>query len=234
MPLLLCPWFLYSILSSLGTNPLPKGHINRALTVAFGQIGSCLGQPKLSIEVGSHFLVQIWHISIMGAPPQPLLMSLDLKGMVLETKDSCKPSGSLWRKVLEPKVKRRLQRRRQRILMKRRAHLPDSRRPTSGIQRRVRTLKKLVPNGDSMGLDGLFRETADYILSLQMRVEVMQIMVKVLSDSDKWAISLVKADIIFSFFFFFSYHSFFPVEFNVISQKLVLEAQKYVFMLSKF
>ena len=141
----------------------------------------------------------------MGAPPQPLLMSLDLKGMVLETKDSCKPSGSLWRKVLEPKVKRRLQRRRQRILMKRRAHLPDSRRPTSGIQRRVRTLKKLVPNGDSMGLDGLFRETADYILSLQMRVEVMQIMVKVLSDSDKWAISLVKADIIFFLFFFLSF-----------------------------
>ena len=126
----------------------------------------------------------------MGASPNSLLMSLDLKGMVLETKDRCNPSGSLWRKVLETKAKRRRRlqrRRRQRVFMKRRAHLIDSsRRPTSGIQRRVKTLKKLVPNShSSMGLDGLFRETADYILSLQIRVKVMLIMVKVLSDSDK-------------------------------------------------
>lgn len=127
----------------------------------------------------------------MGASPQPLLRALDLKGMVVEeTNDRFNPSGSSWRKVLETKAKRsrRLQRRRRRqrfVMKRRRAQLIESsRRPTSGIQRRVKTLKKLVPNSESMGLDGLFRETADYILSLQMRVNVMQIMVKVLSDSD--------------------------------------------------
>jgi len=69
--------------------------------------------------------------------------------------------------------------------MKRRARAEGSTvRSGYGIERRVRTLKKLIPNSESMGLDGLFRETADYILSLQMRVKVMQIMVKVLTGSD--------------------------------------------------
>ncbi|KAL4288639.1 hypothetical protein AHAS_Ahas19G0306300 [Arachis hypogaea] len=54
----------------------------------------------------------------------------------------------------------------------------------NGIQSRVRTLKNLIPNSDNnMGLDGLFRETANYILSLQNRVRVMQVMVKVLTGS---------------------------------------------------
>ncbi|KAF8394694.1 hypothetical protein HHK36_020911 [Tetracentron sinense] len=62
--------------------------------------------------------------------------------------------------------------------MKRRALLEGSRRSINGIERRVRILMKLVRNGMSTGLDGLFRETADYILALEMRVKVMQIMVK--------------------------------------------------------
>ncbi|KAF2325060.1 hypothetical protein GH714_022512 [Hevea brasiliensis] len=48
----------------------------------------------------------------------------------------------------------------------------------NGIHRRVRTLKKLIPNSEAEGLEGLFRDSADYILSLQMIVKVMQIMVK--------------------------------------------------------
>ncbi|CAA2934490.1 transcription factor UPBEAT1 [Olea europaea subsp. europaea] len=75
-----------------------------------------------------------------------------------------------------------------RILMKKRAFLDRSRRPVgptgNQIQRKVRTLKKLIPNCESMGLDWLFRETADYIIALQMRVKVMQIMVNVFSGSD--------------------------------------------------
>ncbi len=71
-----------------------------------------------------------------------------------------------------------------RILMKRVARL-GSRKQANGIERRVKTLKKLIPNGDSMGLDGLFKETADYILSLQMRVRAMQVMVNVLTGSDE-------------------------------------------------
>lgn len=57
-------------------------------------------------------------------------------------------------------------------------------RPASNLQmeRRVRILKKLIPaNSGESGLDNLFRETADYILALQLRVKVMQVMVDVLS-----------------------------------------------------
>lgn len=72
--------------------------------------------------------------------------------------------------------------RRTRRSRKRRALLEASRRPENGVERKVRTLKKLVPNtNESMGLDGLFGETADYILSLQMRVKVMQVLVDVLT-----------------------------------------------------
>ena len=60
--------------------------------------------------------------------------------------------------------------------------LEGSRRPRNEVGRRVEVLKKLIPSSsDSMGLDGLFRETADYIVALEMRVKVMQIMVKALS-----------------------------------------------------
>ncbi|KAL7252232.1 hypothetical protein ACSBR1_013976 [Camellia fascicularis] len=64
-------------------------------------------------------------------------------------------------------------------MMKRR-----SRRPMNGIKKRLRTLKKLVQNRRSKGLDGLFKETADYIVCLQMKVKVMQMMVKLLSETD--------------------------------------------------
>ncbi|KAD6120211.1 hypothetical protein R6Q59_026262 [Mikania micrantha] len=59
-----------------------------------------------------------------------------------------------------------------------------SRRSTM-IEKKVRTLKKLIPNGDStVGLDGLFRETAEYISHLQMRVSLMQAVVNALSNSE--------------------------------------------------
>lgn len=52
------------------------------------------------------------------------------------------------------------------------------------VKRKVRTLKKLVPNSsNSKGLDGLFRNTADYILALQMRIQFMQVMVNGLSST---------------------------------------------------
>lgn len=71
-----------------------------------------------------------------------------------------------------------------RVRMKRQAHWGLKRKLANGvIERRVRTLKRLIPHRESIGLVGLFRETADYILALQMRVRVMQNMVKVLTDS---------------------------------------------------
>ncbi|XP_044503833.1 transcription factor UPBEAT1-like [Mangifera indica] len=140
-------------------------------------------------------------ISSMGVY-QALPNSFDLKSDIQGNEAFCKTSSeSLWNRVLEARSKRRWIVRKQRgtrnnrgqirtnkprrILMKKKAHLEGSSRPAKGIQRRVRTLKNLIPNSESTGLDGLFRETADYILALEMRVKVMQIMVKVLGGSEE-------------------------------------------------
>ncbi|KAK8636726.1 hypothetical protein V6N13_124464 [Hibiscus sabdariffa] len=103
-----------------------------------------------------------------------------------ETSDT---NGSLWSKLMEAKAKRRSKTKKQTrprttsVLMKRRAVREGSRRVINPIEKKVKTLKRLVPSNGSIGLDGLFRDTAEYILSLQMRVQVMQILVQVLTAS---------------------------------------------------
>ncbi|KAJ1424916.1 hypothetical protein SESBI_11310 [Sesbania bispinosa] len=125
----------------------------------------------------------------MGISSQP-----SLKDLLQGTEENRNSSyGYLWSKVLAAQVKKQKimkksfnnrRSRTKRVLMKRRG---GSRRGSNsnGIQRRVRTLKSLIPNSNnSMGLDGLFRDTADYILALQTRVRVMQVMVEVLTGYD--------------------------------------------------
>lgn len=70
-------------------------------------------------------------------------------------------------------------------MSRRRAGGSDIERPRNHeVKRKVRTLKKLVPNSSSTkGLDGLFRDTADYILALQTRIQFMQVMVNGLSST---------------------------------------------------
>ena len=99
----------------------------------------------------------------MGATSRSIL-ALNLKGMPLEN-----GRGSL---------------RQGRILKKRRASLGSSRRPIKAIEKRVQTLKTLVPNGESKGLYGLLNLAADYIMRLQMKVKAMQMMVKLLSQDE--------------------------------------------------
>lgn len=122
----------------------------------------------------------------------------DLKGMTLEDKGMSKPLiESLWkegqalRKGQQKKLwlkgnvgVNRFYRRPKKIIMKRRASLKGCRRPLNGMERKIKVLQELVPNGNSMCLDGLFMEVAAYIMHLEMQVKVMQIMVKVLSDSN--------------------------------------------------
>lgn len=146
----------------------------------------------------------------MGASPQSQLVAISTKAgsMLQGNEQSCSANGSsLWGKIMVAQAKRSRWQgiiRKQRIIPRRHigGHVKGKRQPTgismkkmacsgsrklhaNGIGRKVRTLKKLVPNGESMGLDGLFRETADYILSLQMKVRVMQTMVDVLTNSDE-------------------------------------------------
>ncbi|KAL4302093.1 hypothetical protein GQ457_10G026260 [Hibiscus cannabinus] len=80
-------------------------------------------------------------------------------------------------------VKRHWRCRRRSVLMKKKKKVgPEvSRRGSVPFRRKVETLKKLVPNKEAVGLDGLLREAAEYIMWLQMRVKVMQIMVEVLT-----------------------------------------------------
>ncbi|CAN8314441.1 unnamed protein product [Cochlearia groenlandica] len=66
--------------------------------------------------------------------------------------------------------------------------LEGSRRRPCGraVHRRVKTLKELVPNtkASQLGLDGLFIQTADYILALEMKVTLMRTMLQVLTHTD--------------------------------------------------
>ncbi|KAM2527926.1 hypothetical protein TB1_025126 [Malus domestica] len=115
---------------------------------------------------------------------QPLLVSLGLKGTVLENEGKSYTNGALWNITRESGgvVVRNKRSPRRRILKKKKktgTRLQSASRRNIGIKRRVKTLKGLIPNSDdSTGLDGLFRDTADYILSLQTRVRLMQIMVQ--------------------------------------------------------
>ncbi|KAF8107010.1 hypothetical protein N665_0129s0078 [Sinapis alba] len=71
------------------------------------------------------------------------------------------------------------------IMIRPKKSLEASRRPCRAIHKRVKRLKQLVPNTkSSQGLDGLFRQTADYILALEMKVKVMRTMVQVLTETD--------------------------------------------------
>ncbi|XP_077231962.1 transcription factor UPBEAT1-like [Tasmannia lanceolata] len=96
------------------------------------------------------------------------------------------PSGSLSSKALELQSMRRRQQKklrlkkdtgvigwnkRPKILMKRML-LESSRRHSSGVGKKVKSLKNLVPNGKSMELDGLFKETTDYIACLEIQIEI--------------------------------------------------------------
>uniref|UniRef100_A0A7N0VCD1 Uncharacterized protein n=1 Tax=Kalanchoe fedtschenkoi TaxID=63787 RepID=A0A7N0VCD1_KALFE len=67
-------------------------------------------------------------------------------------------------------------------LKRRRSSLPSSRAVAAG--RRVKTLKELIPSShECVGADALFTKTADYILLLQLKVQVMQTMIDLLSSN---------------------------------------------------
>ncbi|CAL0333421.1 unnamed protein product [Lupinus luteus] len=124
----------------------------------------------------------------MGVSSHPLLVSPTLKYIPKPTEEN-KSSSYEWNKVLvtqdtkQRSTKKSVKGRKQgKILRKKRTLLVEgSRRQAKEIQRRVRTLKRLIPNNQSMGLDGLYKETFDYILSLQMKVKAMQLMVQTLT-----------------------------------------------------
>ncbi|KAK6930302.1 hypothetical protein RJ641_004396 [Dillenia turbinata] len=98
-----------------------------------------------------------------------LAFAAKVKVMILKNKEMCRSSnGADKRRVKGKHIIKCASMTRRRMLMKRRG--------SRGSSNDIGILKKLVPNGESMGLNGLFQETADYIKSLQMRVKIMQFM----------------------------------------------------------
>lgn len=71
-----------------------------------------------------------------------------------------------------------------RLAWRKQPKLPRSRSDKRVCCKRIRRLRKMIPNTESVELNGLFRETADYVLWLQMKVRVMQALVHVLKGSD--------------------------------------------------
>ncbi|CAI9106128.1 OLC1v1005197C1 [Oldenlandia corymbosa var. corymbosa] len=122
----------------------------------------------------------------MGPLHDPFLISSDSSNLynhVLKVHQGGKRKRSSCRK---PMSKTRVFR-----MKKRRANLDRQIRRRSSsdvsgndiIERKVRTLKKLIPNGESKEIDVLFLDAAEYILALKMRVKAMEIMVNVLSSA---------------------------------------------------
>ncbi|KAJ4872394.1 Transcription factor UPBEAT1 [Raphanus sativus] len=90
---------------------------------------------------------------------------------------------SIWVLMRKQRARRALAKK---IMIRPKKSLEATRRPSRAIHKRVKTLKKLVPNtkSSSEGLEGLFMQTADYILALERKVRVMQTMVQVLTEND--------------------------------------------------
>lgn len=53
------------------------------------------------------------------------------------------------------------------------------------FEKKIVALKKIVPGGETLEVENLFEETADYILSLQYRVEALRFLVAFVESSER-------------------------------------------------
>lgn len=121
-----------------------------------------------------------------SATPNILMISI-MKDSFGASIDPTQPR-TIKRRAAAQSIKRR--RRRSGVLIRRSRPIPRSHlrsRSADKIDRRVRTLRKLIPtcnqSTETMAMDSLFRDTADYILSLQTKVRAMQLMVNALTTN---------------------------------------------------
>lgn len=53
------------------------------------------------------------------------------------------------------------------------------------VESKINALQKIVPGGESLGLDNLFEETAGYILALQFQVKALKFLTNFVEGSEK-------------------------------------------------
>ncbi|KAF8408974.1 hypothetical protein HHK36_005044 [Tetracentron sinense] len=54
-----------------------------------------------------------------------------------------------------------------------------------GIERRIVALQRIIPGGESLGIDKLFEETAGYIMALQGQVKAMKVLTSFIEELQK-------------------------------------------------
>lgn len=52
------------------------------------------------------------------------------------------------------------------------------------FEKKIVALKKIVPGGETLAVENLLEETADYILSLQYKVEALRFLVAIVESSE--------------------------------------------------
>ncbi|KDP33074.1 hypothetical protein JCGZ_13611 [Jatropha curcas] len=53
------------------------------------------------------------------------------------------------------------------------------------VERKILTLQRIVPGGESLGIDKLFEETVGYILTLQCQIKAMRLLESFLEEMEK-------------------------------------------------
>lgn len=53
------------------------------------------------------------------------------------------------------------------------------------VERKIAALQRIVPGGESLGVDKLFEETADYIMALQCQIKAMRCLASFLEGLEK-------------------------------------------------
>lgn len=79
------------------------------------------------------------------------------------------------RRTRRPETHRRTRRKRKEAKVPKEASSDGSEDEKAEVERKIRALQRIVPGGESLGIENLFEETAGYIQALQGQVRAMRV-----------------------------------------------------------